>query len=127
MFRESLDQDARFVMMDLTSGNGAELQSRSKASDLAVQTDAALSDPSLRPVWLRVVRKGDTFTGFIAEDAAGQTFRQVGTPVTITGFASQAFVGLGLSPQTGFSAFYPAALPAPNELATATFDNLTVK
>jgi hypothetical protein len=123
MFRESLDQDARFVMMDLTSGSGAELQSRAKASDAAQTTDAALSDPTLRPVWLRVVRKGSTFTGFISEDKDGKTFRQVGNPVTINGFAGPAYVGLGLDPQTGFNDRPPGGL----ETAQATFDNLTIK
>jgi hypothetical protein len=123
MFRESLDQDARFVMMDLTSGNGAELQSRTKASGTAQTTDAGLSDNSLRPVWLRVVRKGNTFTGFISEDKDGKTFRQVGDPVTIDGFASQAYVGLGIDPQTGFNARPPNGL----ETAQAKCDNLTIK
>jgi hypothetical protein len=123
MFRESLDQDARFVMMDLTSGNGAELQSRTKASDPAQTTDAGLSDPSLRPVWLRVVRKGSTFTGFISEDKDGKTFRQVGDPVTINGFANQAYAGIGIDPQTGFNDRPPNGL----ETAQAKLDNLTIK
>jgi hypothetical protein len=127
MIRESLDQDSRFVMVDLTSAGGAELQARSKASDVAVVTDAGLSDPALRPVWLRVVRQGNKFTGFISEDKDGATFKQVGDPVTIDGFGSQAYVGLAVNPRTGFGAYYPAALPNPTETATAQFDNLTVK
>jgi hypothetical protein len=127
IIRESLDQDSRFVMMDLTSGGGAELQARTKASDVAAVTDAGLSDPSLRPVWLRVVRKGNTFTGFISEDKDGKTFKQAGDPVTIDGFSSQAYMGLGVNPRTGFGAYYPAALPNPTETAKAQFDNLTVQ
>jgi hypothetical protein len=122
MIRESLDQDARFVMMDTTSGNGTELQARSKASDLAAQTDAGVADSTARPVWLRVVRKGVVFTGFVSEDG-GKTFRQVGDPVTITGFSGTAYVGLAVCPHNGFS----VAEPGGPELATAKFDNLTIK
>jgi hypothetical protein len=123
MFRESLNEDARFVMMDVTSENGVQLQRRTTVSGMAEVTDAEVADPAARPVWLRVVRNGNTFTGFVAEDAAGQNFRQVGDPITIEGFSEQAYVGLGLSPRTGFD-----ARPAGNvEFAEAKFDNLTVK
>ena len=81
MIRETLDQDARFVMMDTTSGNGTELQQRSKMSDLAVQTDAGVADATARPVWLRVVRKGDVFTGFGDYDLLGPSaFMSAGQP-----------------------------------------------
>jgi hypothetical protein len=122
MIRESLDQDARFVMTELTSENGARLQRRTKASAEAELTDAELSDPALRPVWLRVVRNGTTFTSFIAEDAEGKTFRQVGEPVTIDGFSDAAYVGIALSPRTGFGARPTDQI----EFADAKFDNLTV-
>jgi regulation of enolase protein 1 (concanavalin A-like superfamily) len=125
MFRESLDQDARFVMMELTSGNGAHLQSRTQASAVAVVTDAAVADPAARPVWLRVVRNGTTLTAFVAEDKDGKNFRQVGDPVTINGFSDQAYVGLALSPHTGFLA--PNGPPGNIEYAQAQFDNLSVK
>lgn len=125
MFRESLDQDARFVMMELTSANGARLQSRTQASAVAAVTDAAVADPAARPVWLRVVRNGTTFTAFVAEDKDGKNFRQVGDPVTITGFSDQAYVGLALSPHTGFLA--PNGPPGNIELGQAQFDNLSVK
>jgi hypothetical protein len=122
MFRESLDQDARFVMMELTSESGARLQRRTEASAEAELTDAELSDAALRPVWLRVVRNGSTFTGFIAEDAEGKQFRQVGEPVTIEGFGDAAYVGIALSPRTGFGARPTDQI----EFAEAKFDNLTV-
>ncbi len=123
MFRESLNEDARFVMMDVTSENGVRLQSRTTISGVAEAIDAEVADPTARPVWLRVVRNGNTFTGFVAEDEAGQEFRQVGDPVTIEGFSELAYVGLGISPRTGFD-----ARPENNlESAEATFDNLTIQ
>jgi hypothetical protein len=123
MFRETLDQDARFVMMEVRSGAGAFLQRRTTVSGLAEATDAELGDPALRPVWLRVVRNGNTFTASIAEDKDGQTFRQVGDPITIDGFSNQAYVGIALSPRNGFNVRPPDGI----EFATAQFDNLTVK
>jgi hypothetical protein len=123
MFRESLDQDARFVMMELRSAGGAFLQRRIQASAPAEATDAEISDPALRPVWLRVVRNGNAFTAFIAEDKDGANFRQVGEPVTINDFSQQAYVGVALSPHNGFNARPPDGV----ELAEAQVDNLSVK
>jgi hypothetical protein len=123
IFRETLDQDARFVMMEITSGSGARLQRRTAVSAQAEATDAEVADPAARPVWLRVVRNGNVFTAFVAEDKDGQNFRQVGDPITIDGFSSQAYVGIALSPHNGFNARPPGGI----EFATAQFDNLSVK
>lgn len=123
MFRETLDQDARFVMMEIRSGNGAFLHSRAQISEVAEAVDADIADPAARPVWLRVVRSGNTFTAFLAEDAAGNNFRQVGDPVTIDGFSNAAYVGIALCPHTGFNARPPGSI----EFATAQFDNLSVR
>jgi hypothetical protein len=123
MFRENLDQDARFVMMEITSGVGARLHYRTRASENAESVDAEIADPTARPVWLRVVRNNGTFTAFVAEDAEGQNFRQVGDPITLENFSSQAYVGVALSPRTGFNIRPPDGI----EFATAQVDNLTVR
>jgi hypothetical protein len=123
MFRESLDQDARFVMTEITSGSGARLHYRTARSGVAENLDAEVADPFARPVWLRVVRNGNTFTAFVAEDAAGQNFRQVGDPITLDGFSEQAYVGVALSPRNGFNVRPPDGI----EFATAQVDNLTVR
>lgn len=125
MFRETLDQDARFVMVEARSEADAQLQARTTIAGVPEVVEAGLTDPTTRPLWLRVVRNGNTFTGFIAEDAEGQNFVQVGDPVTIEGFSPTAYVGVALSPRTGFGAFYPAAEGFPQEFAEATVSNLT--
>jgi hypothetical protein len=127
MFRETLDQDARFVMVEARSGSDARLQVRSKTGGVPETTEAGLADPTARPLWLRVVRNNNTFTGFIAQDAEGKNFVQVGDPVTIDGFSPTAYVGVALSPRTGFGAYYPAAPGFPQEFAEAKFSNLTVQ
>jgi hypothetical protein len=123
MFRESLDQDARFVMMEARSANDGRLQRRTRAGSDAEVTEAGLTDPTARPVWLRVVRNGNTFTAFVAEDKDGKNFKQVGDPVTIDGFSNQAYVGLALSPRNGINVRPPDGI----EFAQAQFDNLSVK
>lgn len=125
MFRETLDQDARFVMVEARSENDARLQARTTIAGVPEVVEAGLADPTLRPLWLRVVRNGDSFTGFIAEDAEGKNFVQVGDPVTIEGFSPTAYVGLALSPRTGFGAFYPAKPGFPQEFAEARVSSLT--
>jgi hypothetical protein len=123
MFRESLDQDARFVMMEARSGSDGRLQRRTKAGGDAEVTEAGLTDPTARPVWLRVVRNGNTFTAFVAEDKDGKNFKQVGDPVTIDGFSNQAYAGIALSPRNGIDVRPPDGI----EFAQAQFDNLSVK
>jgi hypothetical protein len=125
MFRETLDQDARFVMVEARSESDARLQSRGTTGGVPEVVEAGLTDPTARPLWLRVVRNNNTFTGFIAEDAEGKNFVQVGDPVTIEGFSPTAYVGVALSPRTGIGAYYPAAPGFPQEFAEAKFSSLT--
>ena len=68
------------------------------------------------PVWLRVVRSGNSFTAYWAHDLGGGqhgAWNQMGTPQTIN-MASTAYVGLGLCAHNN------------SLVATATFDNVTV-
>lgn len=63
------------------------------------------------PVWLKVSRTGNTFTGFYSYD--GENWTQLGTSVTIT-MGSTAYAGLLISGGGGWS------------LATGTFDDVRV-
>jgi RHS repeat-associated protein len=63
------------------------------------------------PYWVKVVRSGNTFSGYYSAD--GVTWAQVGTSQTIT-MAQTVNVGLAVSSDSNSS------------LATATFDNVTV-
>jgi hypothetical protein len=88
-FRESQDQDARFVMIEVTSGHGVRLNRRTAVSGVATATDVPVADATARPIWLRVVRAGNKLTAFIAEDKDGKEFRQAGDPITLDGFSGE--------------------------------------
>jgi regulation of enolase protein 1 (concanavalin A-like superfamily) len=74
------------------------------------QTDAIAADK--RPVWLRLVRKGDEFTGFVSED--GSNWIQVGDTEKIDGFAKEPYVGLA------------ACAHQDKEYSNVAFDNVTI-
>jgi YD repeat-containing protein len=63
------------------------------------------------PYWVKVVRSGSTFSGYMSSD--GVNWVQVGTSQTIN-MATSVYVGLGVSNNSTAS------------LATATFDNVSV-
>ena len=107
MIRASLSANAAEAFVGMTPGNGATWQYRSttgggttynKTSGLTV------------PYWVRMVRSGNTFTGYISPD--GITWTQQGT-TTIT-MSSIVYVGLAVTSHNNSS------------LANATFNNVTV-
>jgi len=77
----------------------------------------ATDDPSRRPLWVRVVRKGNDFTGFLSDD--GKTWNKfddqgVDGIHTIKDMPAEAYVGLALSAHDD------------GEYSTAVFDNFTI-
>ncbi|WP_461164541.1 tandem-95 repeat protein [Arthrobacter sp. R4-81] len=79
MFRESVNTDSKHAMMALQppTGGGAEWAYRSSGT----QTNYT-STAGIKPTyWIKLVRSGDTFTGFTAPDASGTpgTWTQRGT------------------------------------------------
>jgi hypothetical protein len=81
------------------------------------ERDTTGEDPARRPLWLRVVRKGDDFSGFHSND--GNTWvpfsSQGDTGVhTIKDMPDEAYVGLSLSAHDD------------GEYTTAVFDNFTI-
>lgn len=106
MIRESLNANAPNALVALTPGNGVTWQYRSSAGGgTTYNNTTGLS----APYWVRLVRSGNTFTGFRSTD--GVNWTQQGT-ATIT-MASTVFAGLALTSHDSAS------------LCAATFDNVT--
>jgi mono/diheme cytochrome c family protein/regulation of enolase protein 1 (concanavalin A-like superfamily) len=77
MFRETTAAGARYAFVGFTGQGGSVLQSRLLADNATTSTDG----PAAKiPHWLKLVRTGDAFAGFVSVD--GQAWEPVGT-VTI--------------------------------------------
>jgi regulation of enolase protein 1 (concanavalin A-like superfamily) len=106
MIRESLNANARNVFSLVSAQSGRAIQARTTTGGTTTRT----ADAGGIPVWLRLVRRGSQFTGYLSEN--GTSWSTMGT-VTIAMPAS-AYVGLAVTSHND-----PVA-------ATATFTNLTV-
>jgi fibronectin type 3 domain-containing protein/regulation of enolase protein 1 (concanavalin A-like superfamily) len=107
MIRASLAAGAANAFVGITPGNGATWQSRSTTGgNTSFNNTGGLSEP----YWVRLVRSGNTFTGYRSPD--GTSWTQQGT-VTLSGITT-AYVGLALTSHNAAT------------LCTATFDNVTV-
>lgn len=106
MIRGSLNAGAANAYIAVTPGNGVTWQTRSSTGGATVNTaTAGLS----APYWVKLVRSGNTFTGYRSPD--GVSWTQEGT-ATFT-VASTAYIGLALTSHNSSS------------LCTAMFDNVT--
>jgi regulation of enolase protein 1 (concanavalin A-like superfamily) len=92
MIRESLDAEARMTIMAVMRTNPLQYKRRMEQATTPDVSEGDRGDNTNRPVWLRLVRKGDSFTAFYSND--GADYKQVGGPVSIGGFAQEAYVGL---------------------------------
>ena len=66
MIRESLDSGSRHAMMALTPSHGVSFQQR--VTPLGASTLTTLGPSVAPPYWVRVVRSGTTFTGYVSDD-----------------------------------------------------------
>ena len=106
MIRESLAANAANAFVALTPGNGVTWQYRSSAGGgTTYNNTTGLS----APYWVKLVRSGNTFTGY--RSANGTTWTQQGTATFA--MANSALVGLAVTSHNNSS------------LCTATFDNVT--
>lgn len=108
MIRESAAVDSSYVGLYVTPGNGVSIQFRNgsgtSAIDLARQTGVAA------PYWVKLVRSGNTFTGYSSSD--GTAWTTIGsTNVTM---ASSVTAGLLVCAHDNTT------------LNTSTFDNVSV-
>ncbi len=106
MIRESLNANASHAMVNVTPGVGVEFIRRTSTGGSAVNT---LTAGLTAPYWVRVVRTGNTFTGY--RSANGSTWTTIGTQ-TIT-MGGSVYIGL------------PVCSHADGTLCTATLDNVT--
>jgi Cellulase (glycosyl hydrolase family 5) len=102
MIRESLNQDAADAFMCITGQNGSQFSWRSAAGMPSQST----SGSGVAPYWVKLVRSGNTFTGYASQ--GGIDWTQVGLQ-TIP-MASDVFAGLALTAHNN------------TELDTATFN-----
>jgi YVTN family beta-propeller protein len=108
MFRETANANSRFVATELTPYNGFNFQGRdATGGGTGLATAASYAAPNN---WVRVVRVGSTFTGYVSNN--GTTWTQVG--VDNNPMATVVQVGLAVSSDAG------------STLGTATFDNVQI-
>jgi hypothetical protein len=107
MIRETLNADSKFAMTVVTPGNGTTLQYRTQTTQ-----GCGLSwGPGLgTPVWVRLTRQGDTFSGAVSSDGAGWT--SIGS-VTIP-MAATVYAGLCVTAHNNAA------------VTTAVFDSVTL-
>ena len=108
MFRQSLASNSKQVMAIVSPGKGLAMQYRSATG--GVSRNAGIR-PGTAPEWMRLVRSGDTFTGYASED--GVTWVTLGS-VTIA-MDRELLVGL------------PVTSHNVSTLATAVFDDVTIR
>lgn len=109
MIRGGTAPNAPFVDVVLTPGRGYRMQYRTSTGASADQVGGA-SGPTA-PYWVRLVRSGDSFTGYTSAD--GVTWIQIGTSSITIPMGSSALQGLVVAAHNN------------SLLSTATFDNVT--
>ena len=97
MFRDSAAANAQFVAVELTPGNGLQMQARTAAGASAVEVGSAAVSGT---VWVRLVKTGSTFIGYYSTAAASNgTFNwiELGSIQTLNFTDSSFMVGLAAS------------------------------
>jgi hypothetical protein len=90
MFREQLTAAARYVLLDVRGALGTSLQWRGRPG----RARTSVSGPEVAaPRWLKLVRKGTRFSGFISLD--GVNWRLVARQTVAMG--GECYVGLAVS------------------------------
>src|SRR5262249_20343631 len=85
MIRETTAEGSSYVFVMVTPGNGVDMQARSATGATSVQLVKRTGIAA--PTWVRLVRTGNTFTGFTSND--GSSWSQLGTvSVPMAGSAS---------------------------------------
>ncbi len=114
MIRESLDAGSRFAAVYATPGNGVHFQARAMTGGAAI-SDSSVStteQTSLKaPVWIKLERSGNSFSGFYSTDGAKWTAMSW-NPQTVN-MTSNVYVGLAVSSHV-------VGVPATAEFAAIT-------
>ena len=110
MLRESLASDSRFAMMLMTPGtNGAAFHYRTATGGNAQPSNSG-DNVSRLPRWVRIVRQGNTVTGYHSTDGVSWIQRD---SVSMT-LPQAVYVGLAVTSHNN------------GTLATAVFDNVEI-
>lgn len=111
MLRESPADGARNVALLLVPRVGVRLTART-APDGGSRSVPPAPAAKASPCWLKLVRRGDTFTGHVSAD--GSTWAPVGEPVTVS-MGSKMCAGLAVT----------AGCRDESKIHTATFDHVS--
>jgi regulation of enolase protein 1 (concanavalin A-like superfamily) len=107
MIRETLSANATNAMIEITPGNGGNFQRRVTTGGTSASTGPSAG---IAPYWVKLVRSGNTFSGYVSPDGANWVL--VGS--NTINMASSVFVGLALTSHST------------NALCTATLDGVSV-
>jgi len=108
MLRENSSAGAKYSFVGLTGQDGSVFQSRATADALTTSSDG----PAAKlPHWLKLVRAGDVFTGYLSDD--GETWDLIGN-ATIP-MNKNLLIGLAVTAHNN------------SVLNSTLFDNVTVK
>jgi poly(hydroxyalkanoate) depolymerase family esterase len=106
MIRESLNANAANAFIAVTPSNGVAWQIRSTTG---VATTNSVTGALTAPYWVKLVRSGNTFSGYRSPDGTNWTLQGAATFT----MSSTAYVGLALTSHNN------------STLCAATFDNVT--
>lgn len=106
MIRETLDADSKHALMYVTANGSTAFLRRTSTGDNSTNTAGS---SVTTPYWVKVIRSGDTFTGY--ESPNGSTWNEVES-VTIS-MATDAYIGLAVTSRND------------GDLCTAEIDNVS--
>jgi len=114
MFRGSDAAGSIFASLTASPSRGIFFQWRSRTGGNVTTVNIARvrAPTAAKPLWLEIVRTGDTFTA--ADSTDGITFKRIGKPVKLTRFAATALAGLAVTAHKATA------------LSTATFDDVAL-
>lgn len=108
MIRQSTAKNAKFAHMCITPGNGTSFQHRPWTG--ANADDITPDDGAEAPYWVRVVKQGNTYTGYTSTD--GQEWTEIGS--VDLNMTDSLLVGMAVTSHSG------------GDFCTAEFDNITI-
>ncbi len=107
MIRDGLAADARNAMVNVTAASGALFQRRTTTAGTSVNT---ILTGHAAPRWIKLVRSGSLFSGYVSTDGATWTF--IGSETVTMG--ASVYMGLAVTSHNATT------------LTTAAFDNVQI-
>lgn len=91
MIREDLTPNSKYVILSVQNAYGARFEMRVTTGGSAVAGGVSQGGKAA-PIWLKLMRAGNTFTGYLSSD--GITWTQTWQPVNLPDMAPSAYIGL---------------------------------